>query len=120
MGRSRSKHSKLRRMAMPAAASALVVLVAGLAVWAADAGDVRTNALPSAHALVPATSQPACSRKHVLRRGETLESIANEELGTAMRWQEISAANRERLDAAGLWNGLEPGDTLLIPMPCSG
>jgi nucleoid-associated protein YgaU len=103
---------------------AATVLVLGLAsaaslgalAWSWSAAPVPAATVMGAPPAARASST-TCPRVHVFREGETLESIAAQELGDANRWQQIRIANRW-LDVAE--NGLEPGARLVVPAPCAG
>ncbi len=49
---------------------------------------------------------------HIVRRGETLSSIAQQYYGAASRWQKIREANRDNIKDA---NKITPGTKLIIP-----
>jgi nucleoid-associated protein YgaU len=97
----------------------IVIATAGAAaagLWWSDA----PQAPPAVQhaALVPVVaSSVSCHRVHLFREGETLETIAEQELGASWRWQEIAVLNRDRLDRA-LQDGLRPGTPLEIPAAC--
>jgi nucleoid-associated protein YgaU len=55
---------------------------------------------------------PPGQRVHVLRKGETLESVAARELGDRKRADTLWAANRGRFANRQL---LGPGDRLILP-----
>jgi hypothetical protein len=60
-----------------------------------------------------------CRTVHVFRDGETLESIARDELGAEWRWQDIAAANPGLIDKQMLQDkGFEPGMRLQLPADC--
>ena len=52
---------------------------------------------------------------HVVRRSETLESIAQDQLGDARRAREIAELNRDLLSLSEV-NWLRPGMRLLLPL----
>jgi nucleoid-associated protein YgaU len=49
---------------------------------------------------------------HIVRRGETLSSIAQQYYGAASKWQKILEANRDNIKDA---NKITPGTKLIIP-----
>ncbi|GAB3646149.1 LysM peptidoglycan-binding domain-containing protein [Ramlibacter alkalitolerans] len=104
----------LAKTVMTLLATAAVVLAALGWLWSARqaAADDLAAGRP---VLRPASA--TCQRVHVFKEGETLESIAQQELGDASMWQQIRIANRW-LDTAQ--NGLEPGARLVVPAPCAG
>ncbi len=75
---------------------------------ASSSNSVNGDGRPSSNS-APATSIP---RTHVVQRGDTLSSIAYQYLGSATRFEEIYAANRDRLRDA---NDLRIGQQLTIP-----
>lgn len=84
-----------------------------------DVGWVLDLPPAGASAVVPTAAGP--SDTHVVARGETLWSIADDELGDPLRWPEIYAANRGRafddgrtLDDPSL---IQPGWQLDLPRP---
>lgn len=52
------------------------------------------------------------ARTHVVGEGETLSEIAAAHLGSARRWPEIVAANRDRIDDP---DRVQPGTELRLP-----
>jgi nucleoid-associated protein YgaU len=64
--------------------------------------------------LLAATGASAEGKVHVVRAGESLSSIARDELGDVALWEAIYRANRDRIkDPARIY----PGQTLTIPEP---
>ncbi|HEY9854994.1 MAG TPA: GH25 family lysozyme [Stenomitos sp.] len=57
-------------------------------------------------------SPPAAPRTHTVRQGETLSSIARDELGDANRWSEIYELNRDKIANPNL---IYPGQVLTLP-----
>jgi nucleoid-associated protein YgaU len=102
-------------MIAPALVLTVLLLVAGSGLWWSDAPDGAPVVRQAAAAPVPEAT--VCRRTHVFKEGETLETIAEQELGASWRWQEIAVLNRERLDQA-LQDGLRPGTPLDVPTPC--
>jgi nucleoid-associated protein YgaU len=100
-------------------APALVVTAIGAAaaagLWWSDEPEAAMVVRHAAAA--PVANETVCRRVHVFRDGETLETIAEKELGASWRWQEIAVLNRDRLDQA-LQDGLRPGTPLDVPTPC--
>jgi nucleoid-associated protein YgaU len=99
-----------RRRQLQFAAMLLVPVALAFAALLWDAPVAR-----EASGQVVAAPAAGCGRTHVLQEGETLESIAEKELGAASRWQEISKLNRALLDRISLQNGFEPGLVLELP-----
>jgi nucleoid-associated protein YgaU len=59
------------------------------------------------------TSEPIkTTRFHIVRKGETLSSIAQQYYGTANKWQKIVTANAKTVKNA---NKIAPGTKLIIP-----
>lgn len=98
--------------------TACTVSAAGLALWGRSSQAPPVAVPVAAAADTTQASRTSCHRVHVFKAGETLESIAQAELGDATKWQQIRIANREWLDLAE--NGLEPGARLTVPVPCPG
>jgi len=66
--------------------------------------------------LLAATGASAEGKLHVVRPGESLSTIARDELGDVAHWELIYRANRDRIkDPARIY----PGQTLSIPEPGS-
>jgi nucleoid-associated protein YgaU len=64
--------------------------------------------------LLAATGASAETEVHVVRRGETLATIAKERLGDVALWPVLYRANRDRIkDPARIY----PGQELTIPEP---
>ncbi len=102
---------RLRKLIAP-----LVVLgLALVAAWVLESGFAfpRGPALQAQGKPMPGTG--TCPRVHVYREGETLESIAEQELGAAWRAQDIAMLNREQTDERLKHNGLVPGTPIQIP-----
>ncbi|MEN5061364.1 LysM peptidoglycan-binding domain-containing protein [Luteimonas sp. TWI1416] len=70
-------------------------------------GGVRSVAEDDAQA-----GAPAPVRTHVVRKGDTLSTIAEQVYGRASRWQAIYAANRDVLDDP---DRIQPGQVLQLP-----
>jgi hypothetical protein len=117
MYRSRRRHRRALRLIAPVAIVLLLAggLLAGL-LWTDEETQASLGVDRAAQASAPDEAQ--CARVHVFRQGETLETIAEQELGAGWHWQEIAVRNRERLDSA-LQDGLQPGMALEIPVPCA-
>lgn len=66
--------------------------------------------------LLAATGASAEGKLHVVRPGESLATIARDELGDVALWELIYRANRDRIkDPTRIY----PGQTLTIPEPGS-
>jgi nucleoid-associated protein YgaU len=67
--------------------------------------------------LLAASGARAEERLHVVQPGESLASIAEQELGDKMLWPLVYKANRDRIkDPARIY----PGQELTIPAPGDG
>ena len=86
---------------------------AGATLW--PGGGSRPLGVASTPAAPPVVREQ-CTRVHVVREGETLQAIADQELGDPEKWQQIRIANQQRLDAYE--TGLVDGMRLVIPLPC--
>jgi hypothetical protein len=86
---------------------------AGSTLW--SSGGARPLAV-AAPAEAHAAAREQCTRIHVVHEGETLQAIADMELGDPEKWQQIRIANQQRLDAYD--TGLADGTRLVIPLPC--
>jgi nucleoid-associated protein YgaU len=92
------------------------------------AGDARSPALSvptAAQAGAPAQPAPtrpapspaapvSAGRKHIVKPGDTLSSIAARTLGSRAKWSAIFEANRDKLASP---DALEVGMELVIPAP---
>jgi len=84
----------------------------GLVLLIPDAADLGTTPASPSVAPVRDPLVPAASRTHVVGEGETLSEIAARHLGSARRWPEIVAANRDRIDDP---DRVLPGTELRLP-----
>jgi nucleoid-associated protein YgaU len=64
----------------------------------------------------PAENLGAGYREYQLQEGDTLESIAQKELGNSARWEEIYNANRELFDSLGNEGTIAAGTVIKIPV----
>jgi hypothetical protein len=106
--------NRLAAAAMALGAAGAVSL--GVLSWFWSAQQVSAENVTAGQPVLRPSSA-TCQRVHVFKEGETLESIAQQELGDASMWQQLRIANRW-LDTAQ--NGLEPGARLVVPAPCAG
>jgi hypothetical protein len=91
----------------------MAVVTAGLTLWPGSGSPRLAVAdMPTAQAAV----HEKCSRVHVVREGETLQTIADMELGDPEKWQQIRIANQQRLDTYD--TGLADGTRLVVPVRC--
>lgn len=106
-GRSPRASAEVTRTDVPALAATEVVAV--------ESADVRpgTRTIDVIEATAPAPAKAAAGdRTYVVRKGDTLSSIAHRELGSKARWKDIVAANGSSLrDPAAL----SPGMKIRIP-----
>lgn len=69
----------------------------------------------------PAAAAPAAKEsrdmRHTVKRGETLQSIAEKYYGDSKYWNEIYQINRDNIGRGG---SLKPGQVLLIPLSSRG
>lgn len=77
-------------------------------VAAAQPPTPRPGSEPRAAAPVPAGAR----KTHVVKRGETLSIIAEQELGSRAKWRAIFEANKDKLPSE---NSLKEGQELVIP-----
>ncbi len=105
---------RLHKLIAPAIVLALTVSAGWLleSRFASERGTARQALGKSA------PGAPECPRVHVYREGETLETIAEQELGAAWRAQDIAMFNREQTDERlKQGGGLVPG--MAIQIPCA-
>ncbi|HUR60153.1 MAG TPA: LysM peptidoglycan-binding domain-containing protein [Opitutaceae bacterium] len=107
--RAESSAAKLREQ-MRAIAEA--VASAGLKLDNVPAAEPSARLETSESRLRAAATRNAAPAKHVVKEGETLETIAERYYGDAAKWRTISDANRARLRLDGM---LDAGTELDIP-----
>ncbi|MBK8462873.1 MAG: LysM peptidoglycan-binding domain-containing protein [Nigerium sp.] len=120
----------LRGLALPQSAARQLVAAAAALFVALPANTVPAHAAPTpapavvagvtvektdaATSATPAAEDAAGVRRHTVKRGESLWSIAEQHLGDGRRYDEIAALNTRLLDGRG--DGfLKPGWTLNLP-----
>ncbi len=91
-----SPPSPMERTAAPVAATPTRTVSSTPAVNGALAAPTRPSSVSSVPEVAPAASAPA-ARTHNVAQGDTLSSISRQYYGTANRWQDILAANRDIL-----------------------
>lgn len=73
---------------------------------------VRPAAAPTGRTASPAPSAPAVARRHTVRPGDTLSSLAQRYYGNRSRWRDIYQANRSQMRSE---SDLRVGLELVIP-----
>ena len=109
--RPRRQGGRLRKALVGIAVPAALLGAVAAAVWFNT--DPRSeDAIHAAHTL---DARP-CPRMHYYKEGETLEDIAQQELGASWRAQDIATFNRAKTDERLVGGaGLQPGMPIQIP-----
>jgi len=100
-----------------AAAEADPAVSTGLTARVTPGSETRRRTLDSAP--VEAGDAYIGTRVYTVREGDTLQGIAQREIGDATRWLDIAALNRLRAPYISPWampDTVTPGDTILIPV----